>query len=169
MATQLEFINSFDSGTGNSLVSCDNVFSDKYKSYFVTLRAGYSAQGYSQLRLLNSSGSPINSATYDCAIHMIVTNAAFQEYRATNAGFLPRINYTYNNGYTGTTSFYVHNPYDSSSFTFFQWQNTFESVGTPWGMKGIGVEKTAQTCRGFDIYVTAGVIEDNIISVYGVK
>tara|TARA_R100000951_G_C2496676_1_gene136132 strand:- start:8 stop:514 length:507 start_codon:yes stop_codon:yes gene_type:complete len=168
MATNLEFISSFDSGSGNSAISCDNVFSDKYSSYFVTLRAGYSVQGYVSLRFIDSAGAVETSATYDTAALMLRSSAAFQEYRLVNNDQMGRINYTYNNAIGGDTSFYVHNPYDSSSYTFAQWQNGFESEGYMWGIKGIGVEKTAQTIRGFQIF-SGGEIRDNKIAVYGVK
>lgn len=168
MATNLEFINSFDSGSGNSAISCDNVFSDKYSSYFVTLRAGYSVQGYSSLRFIDSAGAVETSATQDTAILMLRAQTTFQERRLVNNSQIERINYTYQNAIGGDTSFYVHNPYDSSSFTFIQWQNVFESGGYMWGMKGIGVEKTAQTIRGFQIY-SSGEIRDNKIAVFGVK
>ena len=168
MATNLEFINSFDSGSGNSAISCDNVFSDKYSSYFVTLRAGYSVQGYSSLRFIDSAGAVETSATQDTAILMLRSQTTFQERRLVNNSQIERINYTYQNAIGGDTSFYVHNPYDSSSFTFIQWQSGFESEGYMWGMKGIGVEKTAQTIRGFQIY-SSGEIRDNKIAVFGVK
>lgn len=165
----LEFINSFDSGTGNTSISCDNVFSDKYSSYFVTLRAGYSTQGYSNLRFIDSAGAVETSATYDTAILLLRASTSFQQRRLVNNDKIERINYTFNNAIGGNTSFYIHNPYDSSSFTFIQWQNGFESVGEMFGMKGIGVEKTAQTIRGFQIFSTSADIENNKISVYGVK
>ena len=166
MAGNLEFINSFDSGTGNSAISCENVFTDKYSSYFVTLRAGYSTQGYSFLRFINSSGV-VSTATYVFAYQALIANLSFQEVRNTTASE-SRINYTYNNAIGGNSAIYIHNPYDSSAYTFFQWQNGFESVGTMWGMKGIGVEKTAQTITGLHIF-SNGEIRDNKISIYGVK
>ena len=170
MATNLEFINSFDSGSGNSAISCDNVFSDKYSSYFVTLRAGYSVQGYSNLRFIDSAGAVETSATQDTAILMLRSQTTFQERRLVNNSQIERINYTYQNAIGGDTSFYVHNPYDSSSYTFTQSQSNGNAT-TPYfvGNKAIGVHKVAEQLSGIILYPSAGTFANIDVSVYGVK
>ena len=168
MATNLEFITNVKGLDNVTSVTVDNVFSDKYDVYFVTHLTGQSSVGYISMSLLDSAGSEVTTTTYDKAHLSMPANSAFSEYRLVNNNKWARVNYTYQNAIGGTTSYYIFNPYDSSSYTFMTFQNGFETVGTMYGLKGIGVEKTTATRRGFKISATANFSGADI-SVYGVK
>jgi hypothetical protein len=168
MATNLEFIKNVKGLDNITALDIDNVFSDKYDVYFVTHLTGQSSVGYIDMSLLDSAGNQVTTATYDKAHLSMPANQSFSEYRLVNNDRWVRVNYTYQNAIGGTTSYYIFNPYDSSSYTFMTFQNGFESQGTLYGLKGIGVEKTTATRRGFRIRATANFSGADI-SVYGVK
>ena len=168
MATNLEFIKNVKGLDNITALDIDNVFSDKYDVYFVTHSTGQSSVGYIDMSLLDSAGNQVTTATYDKAHLSMPAGSGFSEYRLVNNDRWARVNYTYQNAIGGTTSYYIFNPYNSSSYTFMTFQNGFESVGTIYGLKGIGVEKTSATRRGFRIRASASFSGADI-SVYGVK
>ncbi len=168
MAGSLEFITNVQGGNNITALDIDNVFSDKYDVYFVTHLTGQSSVGYISMSLLDSAGSEVTTATYDKAHLSMPASTSFSEYRLVNNDRWERVNYTYQNAIGGTTSYYIFNPYDSSSYTFMTFQNGFESQGTLYGLKGIGVERTSATRRGFRIRASANFSGADI-SVYGVK
>jgi len=168
MSTNLEFIKNVKGLDNITALDIDNVFSDKYDVYFVTHLTGQSSVGYIDMSLLDSAGSEVTTATYDKAHQSMPTGSGFGESRLVNNNRWERVNYTYQNAIGGTTSYYIFNPYDSSSYTFMTFQNGFESQGTMYGLKGIGVEKTTATRRGFRIRATSSFSGADI-SVYGVK
>jgi len=168
MATNLEFIKNVKGLDNITALDIDNVFSDKYDVYFVTHLTGQSSVGYIDMSLLDSAGNQVTTATYDKAHLSMPANTSFSEYRLVNNDRWARVNYTYQNAIGGTTSYYIFNPYDSSSYTFMTFQNGFESQGTMYGLKSIGVEKTTATRRGFRIRASANFSGADI-SVYGVK
>jgi len=168
MATNLEFITNVKGLDNVTSVTVDNVFSDKYDVYFVTHLTGQSSVGYVSMSLLDSAGSEVTTTTYDKAHLSMPANQSFSERRTVNNNKWERVNYTYQNAIGGTTSYYIFNPYNSSSYTFMTFQNGFESVGTLYGLKGIGVETASATRRGFKISATANFSGADI-SVYGVK
>ena len=168
MATELQFIKNVKGLDNITALDIDNVFSDKYDVYFVTHLTGQSSVGYISMSLLDSAGSEVTTATYDKAHLSMPANAGFSESRSVNNNKWERVNYTYQNAIGGTTSYYIYNPYNSSSYTFMTFQNGFESVGTMYGLKGIGVETTTATRRGFRISATSSFSGADI-SVYGVK
>ena len=168
MAGSLEFITNVQGGNNITALDIDNVFSDKYDVYFVTHLTGQSSVGYISMSLLDSAGSEVTTATYDKAHLSMPASTSFSEYRLVNNDRWERVNYTYQNAIGGTTSYYIYNPYDSSSYTFMSFQNGFESQGTMYGLKGIGVETTSASRRGFRIRASANFSGADI-SVYGVK
>jgi hypothetical protein len=162
----LEFIKNVQGADNITSLDIDNVFSDKYDVYFVTHLTGQSSVGYISMSLLDSSGSEVTTTTYDKAHLSMPANLSYSEYRLVNNNKWARVNYTFNNAIGGTTSYYIFNPYNSSSYTFMTFQNGFESVGTMYGLKGIGVERTAATRRGFRISASSNFSGADI-SVYG--
>jgi len=175
MATNLEFIKSVEVTSSTSSVDIDNVFTDNYDVYSI-LVTDFETVGSTQtalhLRYIDSSGSVITGSTYDYAYLQMDSIRAFADIKNTNKTFLD-----YNlidKAPTGAGLIsYIYNPYSASSYTFSSWQNVsvwqagaLELRGT----KGIGVEKTAQSIRGFQIYETDTRPFDKAkISVYGVK
>jgi len=174
MAGNLEFINSFTSGSVTSF-SIDNIFSDDYDVYYFTANTGASdfTNTHINLRLLDSTGTVISATEYDRARLLMLSFAAFQEAKGTNQNFMVQVLYMKSNpsAIGGNTNFYIYNPYDSSSYTFLSGQNSLFDGGVGdggLGNKFISVHKSAETIRGINLYSgeTMNAVE---VSVYGVK
>ena len=172
MAGNLEFIKS-QSFTGVISVDVTDIFSATYKSYMITtknLEQTGSNEAWISLRLINSSGTTITTSTYDIANLQLLSSLAYQELRYPNSN---RFQYSlsYSLGGQNAGQLYIHNPYDSSSYTFAQRQSGyFYSLGNRLdGYKWIGVEKTATSITGINIYSESGYDFGGEISVYGVK
>jgi len=171
----LEFINSFEVTSSTSSFDVDNIFSDEYDVYCLSL-TNFQTVGTTQtriyLRFIDSTGTVVTGSTYDYAYLQMDSIRAFAEPKNTNTTALD-----YNlvdKAPTGAGLIsYIYNPYNSSSYTFSNWQNVsvwqagaLELRGT----KGIGVEKTAQSIRGFQIYeINTRPFDKGRVSVYGVK
>jgi len=175
MAGSLEFINSFEVSSSTSSFDVDNIFSDKYDVYCLSL-TNFETVGTTQtriyLRFIDSTGTVITGSTYDYAYLQMDSIRAFAEPKNTNTTALDYNLIDKSPTGAGLIS-YIYNPYNASSYTFSNWQNvsvwqagTLELRGT----KGIGVEKTAQSIRGFQIYeINTRPFDKGRVSVYGVK
>ena len=168
----LEFIKSA-SGTSVSLLDITNCFSDKYGVYYFSLtkikRA--SADNFIFLRFLDSGGTVIDQSEYDYAALELRAYTSFLEVRATNQTKITEIAYgSSNTSDIGGVSFYVHNPYDSSSYTFVQNQSSsFRASNGGWGNKMIGVHKSAEQISGVRFIADGANLDTIEVSVYGVK
>jgi len=172
MATNLQFIKSVSSTASVSSVDITSCFSSEYDSYmlsFADLDTDGAGDENINIRLLDSSGSVISQNEYDYADLVLRYAASFTEIKETG-----QAEWTFGGGYVaasnvGSTGFtaYFHDPHDSSSFTFFQ----HEQSGTAGhsGQKYIGVHKSAEQISGIKIYVDNGTIERLSASIYGVK
>jgi hypothetical protein len=174
MAGSLEFINSFEITGSTSAFSCDNVFSADYDVYNI-IASGISLVGTTQtnlsMRLIDNTGSVISGANdYAYASLGMSSNTTFSEYR-DGSGSLILNAFGKDDGIEGSSSsIYVYNPNDSSSYTFVQWQASGDNGTALEGYKGIGVYTTAETIRGFQLLETATrPFDEGKISVYGVK
>ena len=172
MAGNLEFIKSA-SGTSVSSFTVTDCFSAKYDVYKIVLTEFeiITAGAVGRLRLLDSGGTVISASEYDYANLDMLSFGSFSEDRSTNATFINRFTGDTRNIYeTGGVALYIYNPYDSSSYTFTQQQNTFFNNGNGGqGTKGIGVHKSAEQISGINFLASAGNIENIAVSVYGVK
>ena len=173
MATELQFIKS---ATGTSVGSLDvtNCFSDKYDVYKIVIsKMEQTANGWNEMRFLDSGGSSITASEYDIATLELKDYASFSEYRATNANRFETINYSgTGSAVAGALTMYIYNPYDSSSYTFASWQsNGFRTGLGQIGAKVIGVHKSAVQISGVHfISGGSGSVFTNLeVSVYGVK
>jgi len=175
MAGNLEFINSFTSGSVTSF-NIDNIFSDKYDVYYITGNTGntdFTNDGIG-LRLLDNTGTVISSTEYDLARLNVYAHLAFAETRSTSSTyFMTALMYMKDNpsAIGAGFSMYIFNPYNSSSYTFLTLQNVGFDGGVGDGMfgtKSIGVHKVAETIRGINLSSgeTMNAVE---VSVYGVK
>ena len=170
MATNLEFIKSA-SGTASTLDVTD-LFSDRYDVYKIVIPtfSRTTANWNLEMRLLNSSGTPITTL-YDNAGLIMVSYGAFGEHRNPNNDCFDVIGYNTTDVGFGAVM-YIYNPYDSSSYTFLQQQSLGWVNGSGLaGYKVIGVHKSAQQITGvqFGIYQSAGIMNNIEVSVYGVK
>lgn len=173
MATNLEFIDSFEVTSSTSAFSCDNVFSDKYDVYNI-VASGICLVGTTQtnldMRLIDNSGSVISATEYDFASLVLNANTSFSEGKYINGSLWNNV-FGKDDGVEGSSaSIYIFNPYDSSSYTFMQSQASGDNGTALVGYKNIGVHKVAETIRGFQLLETATrPFDEGKISVYGVK
>ena len=166
----LEFIKSA-TGTSVSSLSVTDCFSDNYDVYKIVTRNFTStvdaSEGY---RLLDSGGTVISASEYEYAYLQLNAYGAFGEFRSTSNTFIRDTGYSDASGTQGTGStLYIYNPFDSSSYTFFQSQaSTFNTGSGGIGRKGIGVHKSAESCTGLNILANSGSLSIEV-SVDGVK
>lgn len=174
MATNLEFIKSA-SGTSVSSLSVSDCFSNKYDVYQVLLNPtdNSNSNAVANLRFLDSGGSVISASEYDYAALNLAAATTFAERRATGQTSIQRLGTAHTGTVDGASAvIYIYNPYDSSSYTFAQFQgqaraNTGSVNG--YGVKGIGVHKSAEQLSGLNIFPSAGTFDTIGIQVYGVK
>ena len=171
MATNLQFIDSFEvSGTVQSL-DCDNIFSSNYDVYYLTIKFQESSAGndqWTRIRLIDNAGSVITASEYDYAQFNQISNTSFVQSRATGQAQILYGGVGYSDDQTNGAQLYVFNPNDSSSYTFLLGQGA-SSVGTVlYGTRAISVHKSAETIRGINFHTTA-FWGSGKVSVYGVK
>ena len=98
------------------------------------------------------------------------SNASFVEVNNTGEDHIEDLNLTDKAPESSGAILYVYNPYNSSSYTFLQWQSSGNITGVLAGMKGIAVHKVAETIRGINLFDMNGSRPfDGTVSVYGVK
>ena len=169
MATELQFIKSA-SGTSVSSLSVTDCFSADYDVYQVIMTDFVSTVGVNpRYQVINSSGV-VTTNTYDWATLLLNTTSTFGEQGNTNINYIGLIGVVYENATLGigtTTS--VFNPYDSSSYTFFNSQASSTYNGNTYGYKVIGVEKTAQQITGINVTNAGSGTFSATVKVYGVK
>ena len=173
MATNLEFIKSV-SGSSVGTLDVTDIFSADYDVYKITIaKMEQTANGWNEMRFLDSGGTSITASEYDIATLELKSYASFTEYRATNANRFETINYSgTGSSVAGALTMYIYNPYDSSSYTFASWQsNGFRTGLGAIGGKVIGVHKSAEQLSGVHfISGGSGSVFTNLdVSVYGVK
>ena len=176
MATNLQFINKTEITGGVTTVNVDNVFSDNYDVYYCQVVGVFHdtnvSNGIEGYRLIDSSGNVVTQNEYDSAGLNLKTNTSFGETRLSNSGQLYAGLYTdqLSDG-QASASFYIINPYNSSSYTFMLSQAMGANSSGHWGSKFIAVHKSAETIRGFQLYESNGArtFGGGQINVYGVK
>tara|TARA_Y100000004_G_C8810194_1_gene367322 strand:+ start:243 stop:764 length:522 start_codon:yes stop_codon:yes gene_type:complete len=158
MAGSLQFIQEFEvTGTVQTL-DCDNIFSDRYDVYYLTVALKESSAGNDQwirIRLIDNTGTVITASEYDYAQLTLIANTTFSELKGTGQAQIlyGGIGYSDDTGNGG--GLYVINPNDSSSYTFLQAQSGSTVGGTLYGGKAISVHKSAETIRGINFHTTA--------------
>ena len=170
----LEFIKSAN-GTIVSSLSVTDCFSADYDVYYLSItKIDQSANGTAvKYRFLDSSNTAISDSSYDQATLVMQSGGSFTESRTTNQtnGF-GAAGYGMRDPEDGMgASIYIFNPFDSSSYTFVQAQNTFIVVGgsTMEGYKNIGVLKSAEQCNGIEFFPDVGDFTNITVKVFGVK
>ena len=166
----------FRDESGTAFVSIDECFNANYNTYFVNISKvdGNLSGYYLYLRFLDSSGSTISANEYDFSGLQMTSNAGYTELRTENTSLINYLGFSgsgsltddkYDNG----TSMYIHNPYDSSSFTAVQSQSSgVNSTPILYGFKTVGIHKSAETIRGFGIGGHSAFYGMKI-EVYGVR
>lgn len=162
----LEFIKS-GSGTSVSDLSITDCFSDKYDVYQVVIDTIDFANGDLFFRFINSGGV-VSSANYDDAVLLMRSYGAFAELQTVGGTSLGSIGFSDLSDKGGATVITIFNPFNSSSYSFAQWQNAgVSSIGTP-ARKGIGVLKVAESHTGINFTASSTILGVSA-RVYGVK
>ena len=170
IGSSLEYINDFTIGASDSTLECTDVFTSSYDNYVVKLKGGNSTVGYIRMRFLDSGGSPITTSNYYYRYNALIHNASY----GTTGSSSPytsfeRISYNYQNKYAGDGIYNIYKPFDSSCYTFIEWENTFESVGVMYGMKGGGMYKVNDSVTGIQIHnSSSATMADLNVAIYGV-
>jgi len=175
MATNLELIQEFTIADNTTDADIDNVFSNKYDVYQITLtnykNATDTGGNRTQIRFIDSSGNVETGATdYGYASLALHAGTSFVEHKSTGTSLIDDVNRVDTTA-SGNINVMVYNPYSSGSYTFCQWQSSTQSdPSTLIGWKGIGVLKLAESMRGIRFRQVGNMGGDNIkCSVYGVK
>lgn len=171
MASNLEFITS-SSGSNVSSHSIENCFSAKYDIYKVVIDTIEFASADLKFRFLNASGV-VSSSNYDSAV-LLQRAYGVAALNQTNDGAEFRSIGFYDQssgvgtGKGGATVINIYNPFNSSSYTFANWQNAgVSSIGTP-ARKGVGVLTVSESHTGINFTASATILGVKA-SIYGVK
>ena len=176
MAGSLELVKTV-TGTSSAAVDVTDCFSADYDVYKVTIYNKDASSGaFNQnLRLLDSGGTAITDTEYDVAILLLNSASSFTESRATSDNRFYQFlgyNLTVGGGNSQGATAYIHNPYDSSSYTFVKSQSG-NNGGNLVGMKYIGVHKVAEQITGIQLksegFSGTTTFESGTTSIYGVK
>ena len=170
MGASTKFIKSA-TGSAVSSLSVTDCFSSDFDVYEVTANFSKSTSGtnWARLRFIDSGGSVIADAEYDYASLTTLDYASFAQEKGTAQTAISRVNFVHTSGIGGGTKFKIYNPYDSSSFTFTNFQNVAGTVSNSFGGKVIGVHKSAEQITGLNILGDSYTFDDIEINVFGVK
>tara|TARA_R100001460_G_scaffold82206_1_gene123203 strand:- start:498 stop:1010 length:513 start_codon:yes stop_codon:yes gene_type:complete len=170
MATNLQFIKQVV-GTDVASLEMTDIFSADYNVYQIHfVGAEVSNDDYVYFRVINASGTDTGS-NYDNADLLMYAHTSFGEVKSKSTttanylGYLYPANYDDGIGVTMT----VYNPFDSSSYTFFnaQFSSFANGVGL-YGGKAIMSHKVAEQITGISVQ-RVGTYKKIIANVYGVK
>lgn len=178
MATNLEYIDQlkFNSSPSSNTLVLDNIFTDKYDTYFVNINEvdGNLSGYYLWLRFLDSSGNAISDSEYIFCTYQMTSHQSFTEVDSDGTTLINYVGFSgsgaldddrYDNG----TSMYIFNPADSNSYTRVHSQcSGFDSSGNLYSLKTIGIHKNAEAVRGIRIGGHSAFYGANI-TAYGVK
>tara|TARA_R100000458_G_C8235205_1_gene215746 strand:+ start:82 stop:603 length:522 start_codon:yes stop_codon:yes gene_type:complete len=173
MATNLQFIKSETVTSGDSSFSITDLFSDAYDVYYISVDAGQSGNAATDInaRLLDSSDAEINSTSYDYANLRMNFGSSYTEQNSedeTSFLFVSGLISRTPDGSSSPGSFYLFNPYSSSSYSFITGQSVDNNQS---GSKYIGVLKSTTSCTGIKFIPNNGsaTLKTFTVSVYGVK
>jgi len=166
MSTNLEFITSA-SGTETLSLEVQNCFSDKYDVYFgIVGGTGTTTSAQINLRLIDSTGTIITQSEYDCASYQLKSYAApHDQLLYPNRTQFDIMSYT-REPFSGMT-FYIYNPYNSSSYTFVTAQSSGNYAGQLIAMKFIGMHKVAEQITGLNVVPNANI--NPTVKIFGVR
>jgi hypothetical protein len=155
-------------------VNITDVFSSDYRNYLVITKDFANTDGnnaWISLRLINASDAIITSSTYDIAQLQMMSDQAFGENRYDDENrFKYSISYSEEEK-QNAGQFIVSNPYESALYTHVQRQSTYfyTDGGRIDGYRWIGMEKTAVSVTGFNLYSEDGYDFEGEVNVYGIK
>jgi len=171
MATELQFIKSV-SGTDVSSIDITDIFSANYDVYQINIIEYINSDlsNFFYMRLLDSSGTVISATEYSWANLNMRGYSSFSENKSASDSAFNNIGYSQSNSISSTANnINIYNPYDSSSYTFANWQGALwvQGYGVS-GAKAIGVHKSAEQITGVS-FIANNSINSIKANVYGVK
>ena len=170
MASNLEFIKQVV-GTDVASLEMTDIFSANYDVYRIHFfDAEVSHDDYNYFRVINASGTDSGS-NYCYADLLMYAHTSFAEVKSTSTTTANYLGYSYPAGYDdgiGVT-LDIYNPFDSSSYTFFnaQFSSFANGVGI-YGGKAIMAHKVAEQITGISLQRT-GTYKKITANIYGVK
>ena len=171
MATNLQFIQSA-SGTDVSTLNVTNCFSATYDVYQINIveYINDDLSDFFVMKFIDSGGSVISDSEYDTANLNMRSYTSFSENKYTNNSSIQNIGYSQSNSISSTAnSINIFNPFDSSTFTYVNWQGAINVHGFGVaGAKAIAVHKSAEQITGVS-FVAGNSINSIKVNVYGVK
>ena len=158
-------------GTSTSSFQVTDIFSSDFDIYkLVVDRLDLGNANYARIKFINSAGSLITGG-YETAFLDLTSYAVYAENRATNQTDLAL-------GYAGGTTtawgggfvIYVINPYQSSTYTFVEFESSTNISANFVGSKGIGLLQTQVSVTGIEFHLASSGIYDNIrLRTYGLS
>ena len=152
-------------------VSITDVFSADFDIYKVVIKdVDSTAENYTYMKLINSSGSIVTASVYDYASEYLRSYDTFVAVIGVTAGFFPRFG-VQNTGASdgGTTVAYLFNPYLSSTYTHFINQHSGQGSLGQIGLKGIGQLRENSSITGMNIYPASGTFDAITVQVFGIR
>ena len=158
--------------SATATVNVTDVFSSDFDIYKITFtNMEIQTDDYTQMRLINSSGSVVSASNYDNATQIMYSHTSFFEGKNTGDNKFYYLNYLHPSGTDKGNGnvIYLFNPYSSSSYTFLLNQSSGQADSTGnYNFKGIGVLKQTASMTGFSIFRTGNI--DNIkVRTYGLR
>jgi|TARA_R100000734_G_C3295787_1_gene86991 hypothetical protein len=171
MVGSLEFIKSATGSSVNTL-DIDDCFSDDYDVYFCTMtKVQHITDANSPVKFrFKYSGGVDSTSNYDYARIGMKAYGSFTESRGTGSTSALVSYANSQQDYQTGTRFYIYNPYDSSSYSFYSGiLSHYYNVNGLEGYRGIWVHKVAQQNTGFRLLMNGAEVANLEIKVYGVK
>jgi len=140
--SNLRLINETKITSSQSSTNITDVFSSDFDIYKITLQ-DISTVGTTDVdinaRFINSSGSVDTTSTYYYGVLQLKSYGAFTENRSTTNKRIDRITFSDQSPEAQGSVIYVFNPFNSSSYTFLNWQSSLSrDDGYGEAFKGIG-------------------------------
>ena len=171
MKPSLEFIKSA-SGTSVTTIDITDCFTSEYDVYAITMNNLSGSSGSPSqvsLRFIDNTDTPITNAQYDTATLQLRSNNTGIENRNTNQTDSELLGYADLTPESSSYVFYVFNPTDTSSYTFFTVQSSVAVSAILHSFKGIGVLTETTEVTGIQFLAHAFNFVSGKVSVYGVK
>ena len=156
-------------------VSITDVFSADFDIYCLTgsnISTDNTTHDNVQARFINASGSIISSG-YDTGQQDGAPEGVIGALQGTNSTSLGLASFMTSDlePESLAMTYWIFNPYSTSSYTFALWQGSATLVGLGRMRKGIGVLKSTASITGFNIYQSNSAINLNsgFLRVYGLR
>ncbi len=159
------------SATSVSSISVTDVFSADFDIYKVVIKdVDSTAENYTYMKLINSSGSIVTASLYDYASEYLRSYTSFAPVIGTATGVFPRFG-VQNTGTSdgGTTVAYFFNPFLSTTYTSFINEHSAQGSLGLIGLKGIGQLRENSSITGMYIYPASGTFDTVTVQVFGIR